>query len=101
MSIEWNETGIRSLGASGDVPVDQNSNLDPAVLGSTGRSFISRCWSVFTPRARRHHTVDRHTSHLYQVSDYGFGTIFAQLFIHLGFATCVGITHHLYEVSSM
>ena len=44
--------------------------------------------------------MHRYTGLLYQVSDHRLGTVLAQLFIHLGFATCIGEAHDLYEISA-
>jgi len=87
--------------ASGNALVDQDSNLNPTVLGTPFGGLVRCRRLILAHRSRRRDVANWHVTLLDQITDHRFGAILAQFFIHLRVAARVGVAPHLDDVSSL
>src|ERR1700740_1171055 len=82
-----------------DTLVNQDFDLDSAVLGPSGLGLIRCRCSVFAHGARRHDMPHWHLSFLHEISNDRFSSVLAQFRVHRSVAGRVGIARHLDDVS--
>lgn len=84
---------------TGDAFVDQDLNINLAVLGPPFLGLVRPGCSVLAHRAWCHDGSHRNAALLKQIRDHGLGTALAQLRVHGSPSSRVGIARHLDEVS--
>src|SRR6266850_7600469 len=85
---------------AGDSLVDENFNLNPAVLSPPSFSLVRGCCSVFTHRARCHDVPNRHVTLLHQASNHRFSAVLTQFRIDLSAAGRVSIARYFDDIPS-
>src|SRR5258708_3097746 len=85
--------------AACDALVDEDFDLNPAVLSPSRLGLVRRLCSVFTHRARCHNVAHGNVALLDQIGDYAFCAVLAQFRVHCSTAGRVRIAHDFDDVS--